>query len=109
MSSIIVFFLVVPFFFCLFLAWLFAHRARNKERLLMIEKGINPDINPSAFSARTLIFTLGIVLLCLGVGVGLIGLLAYLGMLPGVAPVAILLLSGGGGLLLAHFLTKSKK
>lgn len=96
---------------CIFLAWFFTHKARHRERLLMIEKGMNPDENADkVFSIRKAVFKLGVVVVGLGVGLGIIGILVQLNALgrSGAIPISILAICGGGALALSNRLTNPK-
>ena len=89
-----------------FLTWYFSHRARHKERLLMIEKGI-PTIKDHT-GAPFPWLKLGVVLLGLGIGLLLIAILATNGLLkgPGSLPISILAICGGVSLLIANYIGK---
>jgi hypothetical protein len=95
------------FCICLFMAWYFAHEARHKERMLMIEKGMDPDAHAVPKGSALLKF--GIVVIGLSLGVVLIGTLAHFDALvdPDAIPLGILGLSGGISLLIANRVSKS--
>ncbi|UYQ95951.1 hypothetical protein MKQ68_12655 [Chitinophaga horti] len=95
----------------IFLAWFFSHTARHKERLLMIEKGMNPDAEGSARpNARKALFKLAVVVIGLSIGLALIGILAEFERLgrSGAIPISILGLCGGIALIIANHLSKPK-
>ncbi|TDS06790.1 hypothetical protein [Sphingobacterium paludis] len=87
-----------------FLTWYFAHKARHKEKMLMIEKGLYIDKEKLGVPW----FKLGIVVLGLGFGLLVIGLLAKNGLLkgPGSIPIGILSISGALSLIIAHYVQR---
>lgn len=91
-----------------FLAWYFSHRARHKERLLMIEKNMNlNDITSPARRANgKLLYKAGVVTLGLGIGFLVITLFSAIGLRDFInadpTVLAILLISGSGALLIAE-------
>ncbi|WP_293946923.1 MULTISPECIES: DUF6249 domain-containing protein [unclassified Sphingobacterium] len=89
-----------------FLTWYFSHRARHKERLLRIEKGIPPIQERTDTPFPWL--KLGVVVLGLGVGLLLIAILANNGLLkgPGSLPISILAICGGLSLVIANYIGK---
>ncbi|MGM1430144.1 DUF6249 domain-containing protein [Sphingobacterium lactis] len=89
-----------------FLTWYFSHRARHKERILMIEKGLYTEKDKLKIKISWL--KLGIVSLGLGCGVLLIGLLAKNGLLkgPGSIPIGILVITGAISLIIANFIDR---
>lgn len=60
---------LIAFFVCVFLAWYFTYNARLKERLLLIEKGLNPDdfLRKTENSSSPLL-KLGIIFIGLSLG-----------------------------------------
>lgn len=92
----LIMFIAVIFILLLFgfLTWYFVHKARHKERILMIEKGLYTEKDKVILKVPWL--KLGIVLFGLGLGVLLIGLLAKYGLLsgPGSIPIGILIITG---------------
>lgn len=93
--------LTVSLIVCLFLAWYFSHKAGHKERLLMIEKGLDDQaINTKS---KPSLMKIGIVLIGLSLGLVIISLLGSLEMVRGnTVPLAILGLCGGISLLIAN-------
>ena len=94
-----------------FLAWYFSHKAKHKERLLLIEKGITPEEflkepNKSTFPW----LKWGIVLLGMSVGLGIISIIAETGVVSmnGSAPLAILGLCTGISMIVANYTGKNK-
>lgn len=95
----------------IFLAWYFSHKARHKERLLMIEKGMEPDAHSRGESSmQKALLKLGIVVIGLSAGVAIIGILVQFNALgrSNAIPTSILGLCGGAGLILANRLTQNK-
>lgn len=80
---------------------------RNKERLSMIERGVNAD----SFTFRWSRFSLKIGLLAMGIALGiLIGqALSKVGMQEEPATISMIFLFGGGGLVAEYFLAKKDK
>lgn len=97
---------LLGFFTCILLAWYFAHQARHKERLLMIEKGMKPDLPVRNGSA---LLKIGIVVIGLSIGLATIGILSHFNLLGSAdaIPLSIFGLSGGIALLIANHLSKS--
>lgn len=89
-----------------FLTWYFVHKARHKERILMIEKGIYTEKDKQILKFPWL--KLGIVILGLGLGLLLIGLLAKNGLLngPGSIPIGILSIAGAVSLIIANYIER---
>ncbi|MCJ0742216.1 DUF6249 domain-containing protein [Pedobacter montanisoli] len=97
----------LSFCICLFLAWFFSHRAKHRERMLMIEKGLNPtEEGKKNKNVQSLSMKLGLVILGLGFGLAVIAFLANFGILgrSDAMPIAILALSGGGALIFANYI-----
>lgn len=111
METILIFIVFLSFALCLFLAWFFTHKAKHQERLLMIEKGMNPDEAAEKWSFKSGFLKLGIVIIGLSIGLLIIGLLANFKSLgeSGVTPIAILGLCGGGAMILANRIGLNKK
>lgn len=88
----------------IFLAWYFSHRARHKEMLLMIEKGIDVQKTKRDKASRFPWLKLGIVLLGTSFGLITIAILAKNNLLTGsgALPLSILGISAGTSLLIAH-------
>jgi len=77
---------------------------RNKERLSMIEKGVDPD----TFTFRWSRFSLKIGLLAMGIALGVLmgQALTKMGMHEEPATISMIFLFGGSGLVLEYFLAK---
>jgi len=124
-SDFVIFAILVAIFLTgLFLAWFFSHRARVKERMMLIEKGIDisnlPQIGEFKFKFKFPWLKIGIVITGAAFGVVLGGFLEALqlfqrpeGSVPmlirgGMLPLIFLYLFGGIGMILAYFLDKPK-
>ncbi|MES2374193.1 MAG: DUF6249 domain-containing protein [Bacteroidota bacterium] len=102
----------LAFIICLFFVWFFSHRANHKERLMMIEKGIDAEEQAkrkdrSGFSW----LKLGILVIGLSVGLLIITILVSLNLLDkggNALPLAILGLCGGTAMVIANTLGSSK-
>lgn len=70
-----VFFLMVTL--CLFLAWFFWQRARHRELMLMIEKGMNPAEHVQR--TKLMLKRLAFILLGIGIGSAIIAIFSSLG------------------------------
>ena len=102
----------LPFIICIFLVWYFVHRAKHKEKILMLEKGIDPQ--SSTYQRKGFLFPwfkIGIVIMGLSVGLIIISILISLKSLEGggnTLPLAILGICGGGSMVLANRLDNDK-
>ncbi|HEY5325457.1 MAG TPA: DUF6249 domain-containing protein [Mucilaginibacter sp.] len=103
-NQLIVTLLLVSFILCLFLAWYFSHKARHKERLLMIEKGVDDKILLfSNNKGKSHFLKIGIVLIGLSIGLVIITILSSNNMLRGdTLPLAILGICGGISMVIAN-------
>lgn len=107
---------VVFMFFmaCVFFTWFFIHRARTKERLLLIEKGIDLASLPKSGKFRISFpwFKIGIVITSIAtglmLGVFLMAIPFFAHVAAGQLPIPLMFLFGGIGMILAHFLDKPK-
>lgn len=105
--------IVIVFIICVFLAWFFSHRARHKERMMMIEKGINID-ELSKKEGKIIRFPwlkLGIVILGLSIGLLIIAMLVALHLLDkggNALPLSILGICGGISFIIANYLNNIK-
>jgi len=115
METIIFAVLLIFFLTGLFLTWFFIHRARTKERLLLIEKGIEPSNLPTTgnFKFKFPWLKIGVVVSSVSIGL-LLG--AFLTTLPfferiagGQLPLLLIFLFGGIGMVLASFIDKPKE
>lgn len=96
---------------CGLIGWIYYNRARHEERRLWIEQGQNPDNYVDKKNPASQIWLkLGMVVLFLGLGLLIIAILVHfsiMGNSPAIYP-AILAICGGAGLILSHYLGKSK-
>lgn len=103
---------LVTLIICLFLVWFFSHRAQHREKMLKIEKGLEPRSTDSAQPKRGFSWIrLAWTVTGLSIGMLIIALLAGNGWLDkwgNALPLGILGISGGSALLLSHY-TDSKK
>jgi hypothetical protein len=109
--SLILVLIAVIFGICIFLAWYFTHKARHQERLLMIEKGMNPDEEANKGGGlKSAMFKLGIIIVGLSIGLVIIGILVEFNALgrSNANPMAILGICGGAGLIIANRLSAGK-
>lgn len=98
--------IVIAFIIAAFLTWFFIHKSKVEERKLLIEKGVDhnelPEVGIPRFKFPWLkigcVFTLGSI----GIMIGLI----FDGMLDGSEPLLGMLIFGGFGMILAHFIDK---
>lgn len=102
----------IAFIVCMFLVWFFWHRANHEERLMMIEKGHDPDElakkNPG-FKFPWL--KIGILIIGLSVGLLLISLLVSLKLLDkggNAFPLAILGVCGGVAMVIGNNIKNGK-
>ena len=102
----------LPVIICIFLVWYFSQRARHKEKLMMMEKGI--DLNSNPYNSKGFRFPwqkIGITIMGLSVGLIIISILASLKALEGggnALPLAILGICGGASMVLANRLDNDK-
>lgn len=110
MMSTQLFYLFIAFFICMLLAWLFSSIVRHRERMALIEKGINPDESSKGANGQgiSLGLKVGIVVLGLSVGLAIISILVYYNSLgrSNATPLAILGCCVGGALILANRISK---
>ena len=98
----------------LFFAWFFSHRARVKERIMLIEKGIELSNLPKSGQSRIRFpwFKIGIVITSIATGLMLAVFLMAIPFFDHLAvglPIPLMFLFGGIGMILAHFLDKPKE
>ena len=86
-----------------FLVWYFSHKSKEKERLLLLEKGIDPSELPerSTFSFPWLKLGCLVTSVALGLMLGL-----FLEDYYGAAPPLLMFLFGGIGLIIAHYVDR---
>ena len=104
--------IVINFCICIFLAWFFTHKAKHEERLMMIEKGMNPNEELNKESGlKSAMFIIGIVVIGLSVGLAIIAILVEFHSLgeSNAVPMSILGTCGGVALVIANRLSSNKK
>lgn len=104
-------FIAIMLILCIFFSWLYYQKARHAERLLLIEKGINPHDHANKENGFNFPWLrLGLVISggCFGLAITIA--LRILKIVPSwqVGPVTIALvgLFGGIGLVIAHYIKK---
>jgi hypothetical protein len=121
MDTILIAILLIFFLTGLFFTWFFIHKARAKERLLLLEKGIDlsnlPQIGKFKFDFPWL--KIGIITTSISIGAflgifllsipGVVKLIPQNFIYPGDIIYGMLLLFGGIGMILANFLDKPKE
>ena len=110
--SIFAFFILLAFIICIFLAWFFSHRAKHKERMMLIEKGLATEEKTNderSFSFPWL--KVGIIILGLGIGLMVRSILAMAGWLKNeaVLPLGILVVCGGVSMVIANYINNGNR
>lgn len=106
--------ILILFVVSIFFVWFFSHQARVKERMMLIEKGIDLYSLPKSgkFRIRFPWFKIGIVLTSIAtglmLGVFLMAIPFFASVAAGNLPLPLMFLFGGIGMILAHFLDKPK-
>lgn len=103
--------LALLFGICTFLAWFFTHKARHQERMLMIEKGMNPYEGSNKEGRLKLFVTkLGILIVGLSIGLAVIAVLVEFDSLgrSNAIPLSILGICGGAALVVANRLSAGR-
>src|SRR5690606_4266036 len=102
-SSLIASLVLISFIVCLFMAWFFSHKARHRERMLMIEKGIDDKMTEHPNKGKSVILKIGIIIIGLSIGLVIISILDSIQVLSGdIIPLAILGFCGGISLLISN-------
>lgn len=94
----------------MFLAWFFRHKDGHKERMKLIEQGINPMDKTSAERAMN-ITRVAIVIIGISIGLIIISILVkhkLLNHYGNVFPLAILGLFGGVSLIIANVINRNR-
>lgn len=86
---------------CLFLTWFFWHRANSKERLFLLEKGLDPKETVDKMTSVSLL-KMGIIIIGLSTGLLLIYIIDKFTNVNGTLALPILGLSGGISMLIAN-------
>lgn len=97
----------ITFVIVAFLTWFFIHKTKEKERLLLIEKGIDysqlPDRNLFNFNFPWL--KVGTVITSIAIGTGIGFIIIEFGVADGIVPL-FMFLFGGIGMIIAHYVDK---
>ena len=113
-DNIFVTFFWIFFVTGLFFTWFFIHKARVKERQLLIEKGI--DLSSLSKSGKFVInfrfpwLKIGVIFICIPIGflIGNALIPLFDRRISDILPVIFVFLFGGIGMVLNHFLDKPK-
>ena len=109
MGQIIFTIIFLAFLAAAFLAWYFTHKSREKERMLLIEKGIEVPEQKGGwnFSFRFPWLKIGVLITAIAVGL-IIGII--LNEITGERqfPPVMMLLFGGIGMIVAHYVGKKE-
>lgn len=98
------------FFAAIFLAIFFSVKARNKERMALIEKGVDISEIYKKKSTGHGFFKFGMILVGIAIGLVFGVLFSRINLLPEVASYfSMILLFGGLGVILANYLIVNKK
>ncbi len=97
---------VIAFIICTFLILYFLQKYKHKERLLKIEKGLDPDLKAvKGNSKKSYLFKIGVILIGIGVGLIIIAVLVSFHLVhENLIPLAILGISGGSSMIIANSL-----
>ena len=101
-----IFYIWLTIIICAFLAWFFRHKDGHKERMKLIEQGINP-MEKAASDRKTSWMSAAIVIVGLSIGVIIISILVRYKLLNhfgNIFPLAILGLCGGISLIIANLI-----
>jgi len=94
---------------CICIAWCFSYWAKHKERLLMIEKGLDPKLPQEAKKDYNHLLKVGVLILGLGIGMLVINILGALKLVTSdIVATGIMGISGGISLIIANYLGKAK-
>lgn len=111
MSQVTFTILFLAFLTAGFLAWYFSHKSREKERLMLIEKGIEvPEVERGVkFTFRFPWLKIGILITFIAIGLT-VGIIVREMTVSNIAfePI-MMMLFGGLGMILAHFAGRGKK
>ncbi|MEX0646421.1 MAG: DUF3149 domain-containing protein [Balneolaceae bacterium] len=99
----------VTFVIVAFLTWFFIHKSKEKERLLLIEKGIDYSQLPDRkFNFSFPWLKLGTVVTSITIGTGIAVIIMENGGHEGFVPL-FMFLFGGIGMIIAHYVDKPAK
>ncbi|OQP47495.1 hypothetical protein A4H97_08370 [Niastella yeongjuensis] len=105
-----IFYIWLTIIICVFLAWYFRHKDGHKERMKLIEQGINPMEKTTAERKENLM-RIAIVVVGISIGSIIISILVGLKLLNhlgNVFPLAILGLCGGISLIIANLSKRNR-
>lgn len=114
MYTIITAILFIFFLTGLFFTWFFIHKAKVKERMLLIEKGVDLNNLPKTTRFKFIFpwFKIGFLIASISFGC-LLGVLLmdkpFFHSIREGLPVILMFMFGGIGMILAYFLDKSKE
>lgn len=94
----------------LFLVWFFSHKSREKERLLLIEKGMDLPPQPESlkFNFRFPWLKIGLVIFGMALGMTIGVLLIQVVKVDDSIVFGFIFLLGGLGMILGHYLDQEK-
>ncbi|MEM9675845.1 MAG: DUF6249 domain-containing protein [Bacteroidota bacterium] len=100
---------IITFIVCIFFVWYFQHRAKTKERIVLLEKGVDVEKiftkeQPSQFSW----LKAGIVAIGLGVAFGFHAILGMLSVHTEPLYLFVLFVCVGASLIIAHYVGREK-
>lgn len=108
MGQVIFTIIFLAFLVAIFLAWYFTHKSRERERMLLIEKGLEvPEDNGGwNFSFSFPWLRLGVLITAIAVGLVIGGILNELTNMRADFTPIMMLLFGGIGMIVAHYVGK---
>lgn len=117
METIIFAVLLIFFLAGIFLTWFFIHKAKSKERLMLIDKGIDLSALSRSDSQKTNFhfpwLKIGIVITSISIGLLVSTFLMVIPFFENVAagqlPLLFIFLFGGIGMILAYVIDKPRK
>ena len=111
MGQIIFTIIFLAFLVAIFLAWYFTHKSREKERMLLIEKGLEvpEDKGGWNFSFRFPWLKLGVLITAISVGLITGGIINELTETRSEFVPIMMLFFGGIGMIIAHYVGKKDK
>ena len=101
--------LLAIFAIFIFLAWYFNHKAKAKERLLLIEKGIDIQELLQNQKPSNTFLKISVVIIGLGIALALQAILLRFGVNDEPPYLAVLFLCGGVSLFIVHRINLRKK
>lgn len=116
--------LIITFVVAIFLAWFFIYKAKTKERLLLIEKGVDLNKIPKVKTLEFPWLKIGVGLACGSIGVLFGGYIDSLLLFydenveifkrsilasPDIFAICFMYIFGGIGIIVTHYFNKNKK